>query len=151
MPNAFFALILQVGSLLKATSSAVSGSLTLDTSRGCLVSKSCSQEQILGISGQSRKDLVHHNNTCSSSDSYIFFHMERKFWRQVTGLGSLMEVGGGGLFRHPWGTTGTRRTLSAALNPPYFTLLLDSRNAPVPKPQTPRGLPHVSSWALFSH
>lgn len=58
------------------------------------MSESCLQEQILGISGQSRKDLVHHNNTCSSSDSYIFFHMERKFWRQVTGLGSLMEVGG---------------------------------------------------------
>lgn len=93
MPNAFFALILKVGSLLKAISSAVSGLLTLDTSRGCLVSKGCLWEQSLGISGQSRKDLVH-DNTYSSSNSYIFFHMERRFWKQVTGLGSLMEVGG---------------------------------------------------------
>ena len=42
----------------------------------------------------------------------------------------------------------TQRTLSAALNPPYFALLLDSRNAPVPKPQTPRGVPHSEQLGL---
>lgn len=80
---------------------------------------------------------------------YILPHGEKIL--ETSDRFGIPDGGGGGLFRHPWGTTGTRRTLSAALNPPYFTLLLDSRNAPVPKPQTPRGLPHVSSWALVSH
>ena len=93
LPNAFSAFILKVKSILKAISSAGLDSFTLDTSRSCLVSEGHLWEQILGIRGQSREDLVYPlsmssiflHNTYSSRNPYssLFLHLERKFWKQV--------------------------------------------------------------------